>query len=464
MKENQIIHKLEAAFDVAAFKTAGLWYYPVLKNLVYFKLTYSTSGNSKKSLLKQFLQSFFYVRKNKKLQKTDILTVSSSTYFRKKNKTKFKDIFFYFLPDIYPQKHITNLVYFDSANLKPQDIQASNLYIPDFYLYCNMLKQKLCGKKGAIDDKKLLEDFLKESETRITSHTLISQLQKLQAYFIFFNRFLLKTQPKVILMVWHYNYWNFALTLAAKKNGIKVIEFQHGIISKNHLAYMYPKVASKTLFPDYIFTFGNYFSDQIKKYSQIFKPANVKAVGFPFLEDEIKKLKQKNDAITDYIKEHNTIVVMSQLTVRKELKNFVNQLGTILPDKYRIIYKTHPIEKDIDTFYASFKHSDKIKLISDSQYSSLELINLADWHFTVHSTTVFEALALGVKTMLLQHKSYSLEFKSFVDDKTIFFVKNPEDVITLLASNTIHSKANCEKFYKPNSITNIKLTIDSLLS
>lgn len=97
------------------------------------------------------------------------------------------------------------------------------------------------------------------------------------------------------MLVNAYDYKKMALISAAKKLKIPTVELQHGIIYKSHLAYIYPKVLSRELFPDYLLTYGEHFSKLVRKYSSAFKDEHVIAVGFPYLESISKKNRPYRD-------------------------------------------------------------------------------------------------------------------------------------------------------------------------
>ena len=470
MSGNEIIKKLEKNFNTSLFYNNNFWYYPLLKVSVYFKLFYSKSKKkSKVSNFKQVFFSFLKTFNNKSLKNNDILTVSSSLYYRKKEGQKYSNTFFYFLKDIFPDKNILNLIYFDTSKKRVKDIVESNILIPDFRLYLTLLFSKLKKKQKLNHDKELLKNYLLESNSGIKSVDIENQIQKIAVYVKFYEKILEKTKPKVVIMLWHYNFWNFALTYACKTLKIPVIEFQHGIISKHHLAYTYENVKERELFPDYFFTFGNYFTNEIKKNSKIFKPENIISVGLPYLEEQKKNKFIPKGKLLEFCMNSKIIVVMSQKTIREELREFVLELSKKLPPNFKIIYKIHPSEIDYSKFYKNFNKIENIYLLADNKYSSLDLIKIAEIHTTVHSTTVFEAIALQKKTILLQNKKYNYEFDKFIDNKTIWRVKSVADYLSTIeliynGKDLKEQKCFSENYYKSNSINNIKNALESIFN
>ncbi len=469
MKENEIIKKLEAKFDTTKFTTDNFWYYPILKISVYFNLTYlsakreNNAFSSFKTIFNAFIKSFF----NTKNKNIDILTVSSAHYLRKEYKNKLDNMFFYFFDDIFPEKKITNYLNIHNFSQELKNINRKKIYTPDFRLYLTVFLSKFRKQQRIKYDKNILKEYLELSGSNITCKNIDDKLEKFSIYIKFFEKYLQKTNPKIVVMTWHYNFWNFALTYVCKSMKIPVIEFQHGGINKNQLAYVYKIVPEQKIFPDYLFTFGDYFSGQIKNNSNVYKTENIISVGLPFLEEEKNKTFLPTGKLADFIQKSKVIIVMSQKTVRKELRKFVTELSEILSCDYKILYKIHPTETDYNEFYKSFK-SEKILLLTNSKYSSLNLIKIADIHVTVHSTTVYEANALNKPTILLHNNRYNYEFEDFIDNKTIFRIKTICDFISKIELinkiNLLKKNENIsEKFYKTNSINNIKTEIEKIL-
>jgi len=469
MNENEIIKKLEQKFDTSKFKTDKFWFYPILKIFIYFELTYSKIKNNTNrfSVIKTIFSAFFKSFFNKKNKKIDILTISSAHYIRKKDGDKIENTFFYFLKNLFSDKKIINYINLDNTNLKIKNIKDKNIYIADFSIYKFLLFSKLRKKQNIVYDKDLVKQYIKHSGLNINSSIIEDKFNKFNIYVHFFIKYLKKTKPKIVIMLWHYNFWNFALTYACKNLKIPVVEFQHGIVSKHHLAYIYEKVNNRDLFPDYLFTFGDFFTNEIKANSDVFKPENIKSVGLPFLEEKIKAKFNPTGELANFIKDDKIIVVMSQKTIRIELQKFILELSKSLPKNYKILYKTHPTETDYSKFYKSFKNIKNIYLLANSKYNSLDLIKIADIHTTVHSTTVFEAIALRKISILIYNNKYNYEFDKHIDNQIIWRVKTVSEFIFKIKEIeskklATQIKISSEKYYKTDSINNIRAEIENI--
>jgi hypothetical protein len=118
--------------------------------------------------------------------------------------------------------------------------------------------------------------------------------------------------------------------------GFKVIEVQHGFVSKEHYAYNYPQSCienknhqCREYLPDYLLMFGDYWAERVHASSKKI------VVGYPYLDELSEKLIQKNTP------ELKTILIVSQGTVSGRMVKIAKKLSQAFSD-YKIIFKLHP--------------------------------------------------------------------------------------------------------------------------
>ncbi|WP_321990731.1 hypothetical protein [Marispirochaeta aestuarii] len=203
--------------------------------------------------------------------------------------------------------------------------------------------------------------------------------------------FLKMLKPKILFLV--VSYRKEPIIRAAKKLKIPTVELQHGMISKFHLGYSFNTQLPKKSFPDYLFTFGEYW----KSTSTLpLKMRNIFSIGYPYLEMRIK--------------EHNIqekkrqVVFISQGPIGKELSKFAIKYAEMNLD-VSVIYKLHPGEVlrwRID--YKELEEGNRKGLINviDSQRPSLySLFAESIAQVGVYSTAIFEGIRFGCKTFLV---------------------------------------------------------------
>ena len=174
-----------------------------------------------------------------------------------------------------------------------------------------------------------------------------------------------KIAPNKIITTVSYSYINQIFTAVAKELFIPVIELQHGIIGKSHVAYNYKTSNEIITFPDYFFAWGSYWINGTR-----FPIAEdkVNVVGYPY----INKFKTKG-----FEREKKRIIILSQR--RKDLAELTVELALKLPD-YEIIFKCHPSEYRVaKKEYEVFIEYKNIKLVMDDNLELYISHSLRNW-------------------------------------------------------------------------------------
>ncbi|MGB1287570.1 MAG: hypothetical protein ACPG7F_13605 [Aggregatilineales bacterium] len=176
-----------------------------------------------------------------------------------------------------------------------------------------------------------------------------------------------------------------AMTQILHEADFTVVEAQHGIINRDHIAYTLPEAVltelthpSRQYLPDTLLTFGKFWSDN----AQI--PGEKIEIGFPHLMNRLGDLTTANRM------KHKHIMFVSQWTITEQLVKLAIELAKKLPD-YHIVYKLHPIEVNMP---------EKIKPLAGIQ--NIEVVGLKNVHEVIadaeiivgyNSTVLFETLA-----------------------------------------------------------------------
>jgi hypothetical protein len=206
-----------------------------------------------------------------------------------------------------------------------------------------------------------------------------------------YSCFLKKIQSKVVFCHCG-SYGGYqALSIICNRLNIIYVEFQHGLVSRNHQAYNYGEVfvrsdIAKNLLPRYFLTFGKYWSEQIRI------PGKTVEVGFPFLLEKallVKSKKQYHLGIT--------VLVVSDATLPDFYVDLVKKLSN---EKYeyplKIIFKLHPVEAPmLRKWYGSLMEIENV--IIKTHESIYNIITDADIIVGCSSTVMFEALQFSLK-------------------------------------------------------------------
>jgi len=261
-----------------------------------------------------------------------------------------------------------------------------------------------------------------------------------------------------------------ALSQACRELNIPSIELQHGIITKYHAGYVkVTESENRDCVPEYILTYGDEFTDIIRKGS-LFEREKVVTVGFPYLEEVKKSPPVVNDRLNDFVSKFTTtILVTSQWTVAEELKNFFIELSEKLKKinmDVGIVFKPHPRD------WRNYSDIEKIEnmFIANKYDDIYEILKVIDIHSTAYSTSGLEALAFGKPNIFIDvGKTTIEEIIKVIDNKTSFLVSSTQEYVTKMEYIVSHYESLSKKaikkseiFFKPNAKKNIERFLKSI--
>ena len=176
------------------------------------------------------------------------------------------------------------------------------------------------------------------------------------------------------------------IQFAARKNGITIIEPQHGAITTEHLGYNFGSsiarsVEYKRYLPDYFLSFGRYWHEQVNL------PVAMVPIGNPYLSEYLK-----NCTLTD-AQGAKSILVISPGTAKEETEVVTSRLIRHFSHQYRIVLRPHPLEK----FEAAEKYRGLIEqgAVLDANQKVYDSIQQAECIVGDISTVLFEAVAFN---------------------------------------------------------------------
>lgn len=470
-------HQFETSFDLNKFTIDGLWYYPLVKMAIYFELAgrkgkavdvndWRASGACEN--LRQFIRGIKWKMKSGPLRSVKYLFVDYASTRRQTQNGRFENMYIDPIMNVFGREGQLLFEYPSPDFGHYTDIETKNIYFPDWDIFKIFLRAKLKNRKWISDEthlKALYELFGLSFDARFMN----DRLNKTFLFIKFFKKFLGKVRPQIILLIDGYDYKQMALIYAAKTLRIPTVELQHGLINVSHMAYMYNQVADRRLFTDYLFTFGEYFSELIIRHSVVWESHHVISVGFPYIEAVKERPLKLSERLQELARRFKIVYVTSQWTVRTELRDFILQLSGKLDDEYMIFYKIHPGEKDAQKFYESFSSHKNIELILDKTVNSMEFMKVAAVHSTVYSTSYFESVFFELPNIFIEVSGYSKTIDKFVDGETTFLLKSIDEYIAHLAklktdaSLTIKLKERRTTFYKVDALKNTITAINEIL-
>ena len=195
---------------------------------------------------------------------------------------------------------------------------------------------------------------------------------------------------KTMFLSHGYGSSNMAMLEGARLAGARIIELQHGIISKYHLGYSYPNRTVVPHMPDELWCFGQYWIDTTPLPSAM----KTKVIGAPYVAKRaLESTSPRNP---------NQVIFNSQGVVGRLIVDFALQTARLRKD-LKVIFRLHPSE-NIETYK---KLLSKFGSIPDNFSLSTRTPNIfalqaeSGIQVGAFSTTLFEGMALGTRTICL---------------------------------------------------------------
>jgi hypothetical protein len=313
------------------------------------------------------------------------------------------------------------------------------------------LHQELMFEPLSKDEIRLRKE-LKSCYTRITQLNKFSNddLENIRIAFDQFfksyrsnDRIIKVLKPELAYLVCHYH--KEGLMLALKRNGVKSIELQHGLIAPEDIFYIFPDrvkcIKEKALFADEIWVYGDFWKQRLLKGAE-YAENQIKVVGY---------YQYENRSVPDIIANQLTLLkndkkvllFTSQVTLAKEVSEYLLFLANDIKKKqldYVIWLKMHPSENK--NMYATLDGVDNIVIVEENPEYLFAYANLV---VSVFSTTLYDAFRYNLPCFSLYIKEFADYVNSVVESGVAELIYNDQNPIEFLSNS---SKANVSEYYQ----------------
>jgi hypothetical protein len=431
----EFIEKLELIYNLYDKKINDIYFWKIIRYDIYMLITKGVGVldesqpndiNNSLSIIEKLKKDFTLIKYNalKGSYLKDILIFQSS----RKTKVNGKDI------DIYTHYLASEL---ETLSMVSYDLLESTFFGIDYHkqntsklALRTSLKSKLIRMfkvtRFNFGDIQLLKEIkyeiLREFNIDLDIFTLVKQaIEKFKFDYKYYNKLVRKRKPKSIYLVCSYGLE--ALISAAKSNGVEVIEIQHGTMSKFHIGYSFPSKAKVPYFPDKILLFGKYWSDA----TPLPLPNSKRILcGYPYLEKQIEKDKNvvKNNK--------SNMIFLSQPTISNRLSKVAFDFAKN-NEQYNVFYKLHPSEfkvwKKNYEFLVKGNDLQNFIVIDNNNKNLYELFTEVEIQVGVYSTAIFEGIAMGLRTILVDLPG--IEYMEYLIEKEMVTKVNDADELAL---------------------------------
>jgi len=457
---NIYIRDFEKEYDLLKYKLGRWSIWPVLRFMVTIKLDNIPYDKVTSRKLYEYFKKIRYafgdlIKLIKGIEQKDVLVISYSSNYSEIESGASYDIFFdklvIRLSSYFKIEHIDNLS-FTKARF-PKQIEP-DMTFSLFDLLVALLSSIFLNKE--IKDHAKVFSRLIMNELDLYEYTN-KRVKRTFAYYFWskkvYSWYLKMVNPKVILLL--ASYGETGLIAAAKELSIKTVEFQHGHVNRYHTGYSWGSYAldykKSMLIPDEFFVYGDYYKKELQVNG--FWDKEIKVVGSSRMD------KYRSLVVKKGVPGKMNITLTTSLLARQQtvdffydlLKNYQEKLGIVLS------VKMHPAESDRDIYLNKLQVFKDVRIImSHETPSTFELIKGADFHTSVASSCHYEALALGVPTIILPFDQYGF-VQDVIDIEGGFVARTAEDFVKIITDvkNFKIDETLANYFYKQCAIDNI---------
>jgi hypothetical protein len=233
---------------------------------------------------------------------------------------------------------------------------------------------------------------------------------------------------------------------ACHKEGVPVVELQHGTIDRYHMGYNFPGDREKTTSPDYLFSFGPFWTEDV---SLPIDESNVFQIGYQYLEQEYQQYAA--------LEEREELVFISQGTVGRELSKVAGRVESKLDDGISVTYKLHPGEYDRWKTEYPWLAESGVRVVAD-EVPLYKLLSRARVQIGVYSTALFEGLRFSTRTVLFDTNGIS-HMERLVREYDIPVVSDADELIAVLPKlETQHVDETA--FFSGNPVKNFEESLE----
>lgn len=333
--------------------------------------------------------------------------------------------------------------------------KTERLRYTDLILYTGTLLEKL-GLKAPVTDAEsaLLERTESEIQSwfgvevsleRMVRNDLAQRRVRLPLY----QRAVRQIDPEVAFLTSSYN-GRETFVEACQAEGVPVVELQHGVITNYHMGYSYP-YDNKNVFPDYFFTFGEYWSDAV---DLPLPDENVIPIGYPFLERRVSEYQ--------HAETKDQVLVVSQPPHAETLSRFAVALSESTATDETVVYKLHP--KEYADWEERYPHlvSSAVE-ISAGEPPLYELFAESQAQIGVDSTALYEGLRFGLETYIFDDAG-SVQMEYLLSNGHATLVRSAEEYLTARKAGDDGSNVDSEFFFSRNAADNFHSAVEMIKS
>lgn len=345
---------------------------------------------------------------------------------------------------------------YNLSHLRPA--RTKNLRYLDLVLYSGEIADAL----GIVDDgldsrsEAILREAGRAGEERFGNdpalvERAVSRLRRRAVLKPMYDRLLSIVDPDVAVVLVSYD--NETFIEACKESDVPVVELQHGLVHDHHMGYSYPGDRTKRTFPDYFFSFGEFWNDQ----AEFPIPGDrVIPVGYPYLERQAARYES--------LRSGRSVVFISNGPVGKRLSKFAVEFADRNP-RSDVVYKLHPGEYDRWREMYPWLVGADVTVVDSDTPPLYRLFAEASAQVGVLSTALYEGLHFDLDTFILDEVG-SAQMEAVVTNGDATMIESVDQLSERLqisrTDDVKRSSVESHRYFLPNAVENVRMELESV--
>lgn len=231
--------------------------------------------------------------------------------------------------------------------------------------------------------------------------------------FKIWNEVIKVISPRVCFFILNYQREGFMLAL--RRNRVNAVELQHGLISSSDIFYCLPQgvksIREKALFPNYMLVYGNYWRNILLSGYEL-SADQIQEIGYYVYAQAFETVSNKSE-LQRFLNGSKYVLITTQTFLHSYFISYVIFLQkefVRLGISKKIVVKPHPEE-----------NSELYKVLNNDftsvcMYNTEYLLENCEYHISIYSTTLYDALRFKCRNYSLHFAEFSTYTTSLVND------------------------------------------------
>lgn len=222
-----------------------------------------------------------------------------------------------------------------------------------------------------------------------------------------------RMKPRIVFIDCWYTSEALPVILATRRLGLPTVDLQHGVQGESHFGYAaWPDLQNAQLIPDCFWFWGRRDAEIFKAPSNAFQRYARAVVGGSLELNFFRERGATSDAEKVSSPDGVSILVTEQKGI--DISNVLTPVIKSTVGRHRWIIRPHPGQQRSVLETALGSLASQVTLIPPRRETVYESLARADVHVTGFSSVALEALALGIRTVLV-HPAAREIYGSYID-------------------------------------------------